>query len=175
MPVRRLKGQKGPALVYVTTTCIDWLPIFSDREAAKCIARQLGETAKAMNTAIVAYVVMPTHMHALLGFPDVKELSNFMQTFKSLSSRSIKALDFRNFKNFLHKNGMFSLWKRGFDDLIIFSEEQFWTKLTYIHENPVRAGLVEKATDWEFSSAKDWALGENGLSTIDKTFFKRQR
>lgn len=27
----------------------------------------------------------------------------------------------------------------------------------YIHENPVKAGLVKNATDWEFSSAKDFA------------------
>ena len=27
----------------------------------------------------------------------------------------------------------------------------------YIHQNPVKAGLVKKATDWEFSSARDYA------------------
>ena len=32
----------------------------------------------------------------------------------------------------------------------------------YIHENPVKSGLVEHATDWEFSSARDYAGIGNG-------------
>ena len=32
----------------------------------------------------------------------------------------------------------------------------------YIHQNPVKAGLVKKATDWEFSSAKDFANIRDG-------------
>ena len=40
-------------------------------------------------------------------------------------------------------------------------------KLRYIHENPVRAGIVEKAEEYKYSSAKDYA-GEQGLITIEK-------
>ncbi len=32
----------------------------------------------------------------------------------------------------------------------------------YIHQNPVKAGLVKTLTDWEFSSAKDYASLRNG-------------
>jgi len=32
----------------------------------------------------------------------------------------------------------------------------------YIHQNPVKAGLVQKATEWEFSSARDYAGFRNG-------------
>jgi putative transposase len=32
----------------------------------------------------------------------------------------------------------------------------------YIHQNPVKAGLVQKTTDWEFSSARDYAGFRNG-------------
>ena len=174
MPVRRLKNSKGRALVFVTTTCAGWLPVFSDRGAAECITKQLGDTAIAMSTSVVAYVVMTSHVHAMLGFRDIAILPKFMQKFKSLSSRSIKTLDIKSFKGFLYENGKFRLWKRRFDDLIIYSEEQFWTKLTYIHENPVRAGLVEKTVDWKFSSARDWLNGEKGPIAIDKTFFRRK-
>ena len=32
----------------------------------------------------------------------------------------------------------------------------------YIHQNPVKAKLVKKTVDWEFSSAKDYAGLRNG-------------
>jgi len=38
----------------------------------------------------------------------------------------------------------------------IFSEAMFMQKVNYIHLNPVRAGLVEKATDYRWSSARIW-------------------
>lgn len=42
-----------------------------------------------------------------------------------------------------------------------------WSKLDYIHLNPVRAGLVVKASDYIYSSASNSANGESIL-TIEK-------
>jgi len=35
----------------------------------------------------------------------------------------------------------------------LFNDEKTREKLTYMHENPVRAGLVARPCDWRFSSA----------------------
>jgi putative transposase len=40
--------------------------------------------------------------------------------------------------------------------------EYLQTCFRYIHNNPVKAALVEKETDWEFSSARDFAFLRNG-------------
>jgi len=40
------------------------------------------------------------------------------------------------------------------------------SKMKYIHENPVRAGIVEKSEDFLFSSARDYS-GLKGLIEID--------
>ena len=40
--------------------------------------------------------------------------------------------------------------------LSIFSEAMFMQKVSYIHNNPVRAGLVERAIDYRWSSARIW-------------------
>jgi hypothetical protein len=37
--------------------------------------------------------------------------------------------------------------------LSIFSEQKFMEKVNYIHQNPVKAGLVERAVDYRWSSA----------------------
>ena len=43
-------------------------------------------------------------------------------------------------------------------------------KIEYIHYNPVRKGLVEKAEDWKYSSAGDYQLDRKGLLDIVKNF-----
>jgi len=62
------------------------------------------------------------------------------------------------------------LWKPRFDDLIVTSERQLKIKMEYIHNNPVKAGLVEQAEDWTYSSAVDWLTDRSGLITIDKEY-----
>jgi REP element-mobilizing transposase RayT len=151
----------GPALAFVTTTVADWNPVFASSGAAEEVASQLAETGRFFDVAIIGYVVMPTHIHALLGFPDITKLSRFMQAFKGLTARRIRELE-------EGKSG--TLWMRRFDDVIVYSEKQFRTKLEYIHNNPVEAGLAGSPTDWPCSSARDWLLNEPGLIEITKSW-----
>jgi type I restriction enzyme R subunit len=55
----------------------------------------------------------------------------------------------------LQRKGRF--WFREYFDRYIRNEPHFANAVRYIHENPVQAGLVDRAEDWEFSSAKLWA------------------
>jgi putative transposase len=170
MPVTRIKGIEGPAIVFVTTKTVNWIPIFSIESAAYEVTMQLGETSQAMDASIVGYTIMPTHIHIILGLKEISHLSEFMQSFKSISSRRLKCLDLGMLKEPLWRTGKFRLWNRRFDDLIVYSQKQFKTKLDYIHNNPVRAGLVMESIDWKYSSARDWLIEETGLIKIDKKF-----
>ena len=50
----------------------------------------------------------------------------------------------------------YSLWQKEKNVLSVFSEVMFMQKINYIHLNPVRAGLVERAIDYRWSSARIW-------------------
>ena len=55
-----------------------------------------------------------------------------------------------------------------YDDVAVFTEEQFRIKLNYIHNNPVKAGLVTEQYSYQYSSAKNWETGiSEGLITFD--------
>ena len=43
----------------------------------------------------------------------------------------------------------------------------FWTKLNYIHNNPVKAGLVSKAEDYKYSSARNYIKGDHSVLQVD--------
>ena len=68
------------------------------------------------------------------------------------------------------RNYEYSLWQTEKNVFPIISERTFMQKLNYIHNNPVRASLVEKATDYRWSSARIWAGRplENEPLLVDK-------
>ena len=170
MVVRKRLNIKGKALVFVTMTVHKWKAIFSNKTIAEIILNQLKESLVFFKVSLVGYVLMPSHLHALLGFEKAELLSKFVQSFKILSAKKVKGIERFNTDDDSHSRGQFSLWKPRFDDLVIMSENQFKVKLDYIHNNPVKAGLVKKPTDWVNSSALDWLTDKTGPLQIDKEF-----
>jgi putative transposase len=168
MVVRKRLNLDCGGLAYVTTTVKDWIPVFGDEEAATAALGQLAETTKFFGATIDGYVLTPSHLHWIIRLPMTSELSPLVKSFKSLSSRKMKALKIAKFRPLFHEAGSFRLWKPRFDDFIIRTPEQFLVKLNYIHENPVRAGLVETAIDYKYSSAADWLDERRGLIEINK-------
>jgi putative transposase len=168
MVIRRRLPVSGKALVFVTTTAADWKPLFAKPKIAKLCLNQLQESLGYFNVSLIGYVLMPHHLHLLLGFCEIKKLSRFMQSFKILSSKKIK--EELQVERRISSDDKFHLWQPRFDDLIIVSEDQFRIKLDYIHKNPVKAGIVSEMTDYPYSSARDWHKGETGMIAIDKNF-----
>ncbi|MCZ7669209.1 MAG: transposase [Chloroflexi bacterium] len=95
---------------------------------------------------LLAWVIMPNHVHVLietmLGFP----LDEIIQSWKSFTAHQANDL--------LGRSGQF--WFPDYFDRYIRNERHYDNVVRYIHENPVKAGLVSKAMDWPFSSAKLW-------------------
>ncbi len=170
MPVRMRHKLDGPALFFITTTVVDWLPIFQRHDLAVAVLEQFAETSRIRQVSIAGYVLLPSHLHALVGMNPGSRLTNYVQAFKSLSSRRVKMMDIKEYQQSLYRSGRYSLWRRGFDDLVISSDKQFRIKLEYIHNNPVKAGIVTAAVGYSYSSAGDWLGERHGFIEIDKSF-----
>jgi len=85
-----------------------------------------------------ACVVMPDHVHLLLT-PQQKPVSYVMNLIKgSFSHRAASS---------------FPDWQRGFADHLILDRDHFESRRDYIHQNPVRAGLVTSSELYPYSSA----------------------
>jgi len=154
-------------VVFITTTVLNWLPVFNNDKAAKTVLMTLKDNLEHYQCCLLGYVLMPSHIHCILCMSDMANLSRFMQTFKILSSKRIKALELPGFHKKLRYKNDFRLWKPRYDDLVINSEKQFLIKLKYIHLNPVRAGLVQRVKDWKYSSAGDWLVGKPGIIPVE--------
>ena len=65
----------------------------------------------------------------------------------------------------------FKIWEDRFDDLYLNQEKTLLVKFNYIHNNPVRAGLVKRPEDYPYSSARNYFLKtKDGILEVDIDF-----
>jgi REP element-mobilizing transposase RayT len=113
---------------------------------------------------LFAYVVMPDHLHTIVG--SELEPSRVLQYINGIINRRvIQFLKQGGYEWSLEKlrhaemrrNYRHSLWDHHPNAKLLPSEEMFLQKVRYVHQNPVRAGLVDRLEDYRFSSARIWA------------------
>jgi len=153
----------GPALFFVTTSTLDRIDLFDSNHKLSQANEILFNVVKLHSSILMGYVLMPNHVHLLIGTQQGgDQISKFVHSFKGNVRKEIA--------------GDRSIWQKRFDDLMIATEDQFRIKLEYIHWNPVKRGLVEKPEDWKYSSYRFWALGEeNPLLVKDFLWLERGR
>ena len=106
----------------------------------------------------VGFVLMPDHIHLLTWLANPAELNRFLHGLKRMSSFRIRQWHERNASHYFDGFGQGDrFWKRKSYTFNIYSESRLREKLDYMHLNPVRAGLVKRAEDWKWSSAR-WYL-----------------
>ena len=108
------------------------------------------------------FVIMPDHVHALIWFPELGQLSPFMHEWKRQSSLRIRAWYRENASNYVADFGEGKrFWQPKYFPFEIYTTRKAEEKLRYLHLNPVRAGLVERAVDWPWSSARWYEQGQS--------------
>jgi REP element-mobilizing transposase RayT len=93
---------------------------------------------------LIAWVVMPNHVHVMIEQFEGHPLDKIIHSWKSYTATEAN--------NHLKRRGQF--WYPDYYDRYIRDERHFANAVNYIHNNPVKIGLVERAEDWEFSSAR---------------------
>lgn len=98
---------------------------------------------------IIAYCLMPTHVHLILKQLKENGISDYMR----------KILDgYTRYFNTIHKRKG-PLWESKFKNILVENDEQLNHLVRYTHLNPTSAQLVNKPEDWLYSSYREY-LGE---------------
>lgn len=106
------------------------------------VLRELKASRMSHDIFLFSFVIMPDHLHLLL-YPREAMLSDVLRDFKCKSAFSLRKL----------RSNPSPIWQPRFFDSVCRRVRVFWEKMDYIHQNPVRAGLVACAGEWEWSSA----------------------
>ncbi len=133
-----------------------------------------------LKTKVFAYVLMPNHFHCIIQSSNKGDVSLLMQRWKSLTARKIIAYCLHNKRDWLNrfanaagkykrqKDESYQVWLPRFDDFAIRDEDQFLTKLNYIHGNPLKHNLVDECSKYKFSSFSNYHGGDNSYIKITK-------
>lgn len=122
-------------------------------------AIRLGLIGSQKYVEIIAYCVMPTHLHLILKQNSTEGVSRFMS--KLLNSYS-------RYFNIRHKR-IGPLWSGRFKNVLVRGDEQLLHLTRYIHLNPTSANIVDKPEEWEFSSYREYIGELIGNSSICET------
>jgi putative transposase len=157
---------------FLTFSCYQSLPLFANDAIKDNFVEVLDAVRKKMRFRLFGWVIMPNHVHLLLlpslpDYPVAKILKTLKSAFANVVLRRWQELVAPILRRLRDSKGKLHFWQRGGGyDRNIYTEEEFLEKLQYIHDNPSRASLVEKATDWPWSSAR-WYEGDRAGSLLE--------
>ena len=104
---------------------------------------------------ILAYCVMPNHFHMVLRPMKGEELSKWMHWLTTNHVRQYHQ----------HYGTSGHLWHGRFKNFIVQEDAHLLAVVRYVEANPVRAGLVGSAKDWEWSSHQENARSKSRMLT----------
>jgi REP element-mobilizing transposase RayT len=165
---------------FITATVVDWVDVFSRKVYKDIVIESLDFCIKNKGMILYGYVIMTNHIHMVVQSENGK-LSDLLRDFKKFTARKIldtiesepesrkdwmlKRFEFACRSH--SRNEKYQFWQYGNHPEEIYTEKFLWQKLDYIHLNPVRAGIVEKASHYLHSSASNYVNGE-GILQIQK-------
>ena len=165
----KIRNQK--AIHFVTFSIVYWVYLFSRQAYRDLIVDNLNFCHKEKGLTIYAWVIMSNHLHLIIQSKEGK-LSDIIRDFKSFTSKrlieAIKTNIQESRKDWLvwmferaakkHKrNSKYQIWTHNNHPEELESNKFFHQKIDYIHNNPVRAGIVQNPEDYLYSSAVDYA------------------
>lgn len=165
---------------FVSFAVVHWIDIFTQKDYCLIFLESLRYCQKEKGLIVFAWVIMPSHVHLIIGTRD-KPMQDIMRDLKSYTSRKIKeeiyahASEGRNerlIKIFERagrvnkKNKQWQLWQQDNHPIELWDNYMIDNKLEYLHNNPVKAEIVSKPEDYLWSSAGDYA-DKKGLIDLE--------
>ncbi len=104
------------------------------------------ENIEKFNLILLAYVIMDNHMHMCLYHENIEDVSKFMHIVNS---------KFANYYN-KRENRVGYLFRNRFYSQEIQDRQQLYNVIAYIHNNPVKAGIIKNLGEYKYSSYREF-------------------
>jgi REP element-mobilizing transposase RayT len=155
---------------FITCTVVKWINLFEVDTYRDLLIDSLIYCQKNKGLNVFAYVIMPSHIHLLVRAEN-DDLSKIICDFKKYTSKKIieqlhkdsdisgdailKVFEFEASKH--SRNKTYQVWIQNNHPIEVYSNKFIKQKVDYIHNNPVKAGLVDHPEDYLYSSARNYA------------------
>lgn len=166
---------------FVTFTVVGWLDVFSREEYKEKLLESLKYCQQEKGLLIHAWVIMTNHVHLIISSKSY-QIYEVIRDLKKYTSRqiiqAIKDNPYESRKEWLlnmfafvakrnHKVRDYQFWQHGYHPVELNNEEMLEQRLGYLHDNPVRSGMVWESWHYKYSSAIDYCTLNKGLLQIE--------
>ncbi|SIQ92142.1 REP element-mobilizing transposase RayT [Mucilaginibacter lappiensis] len=171
---------RNPEEVYfVTFTIVDWVDVFTRPSYKQLIIESLIYCQQQKGLEVYSYCLMTNHLHLLVSAKHPATLPDIIRDFKKYTSKEIVKLiqnepesrrdwilyRFQYHTKYSSRVQDYKVWQDGYHGIACDNASILSQKLDYIHNNPVRAGIVIVSEHYQYSSAANYS-GEEGMMNV---------
>ena len=163
---------------FISTTIINFIKIFTTDRYCDILIDNIKHYQKRYEFEILAYCIMPSHFHWIINTNTLKgNVSAIMRDIKKYSSweileqlRADQSPLLMKFQTKSLPGQKYQFWMHRFDDLVIRNQKMLWNEIRYIHNNPVKAGIVNRPEDYKYSSARNYLFDDHSVLVVEKSW-----
>jgi len=167
-------------MYFLTMTVANWVDVFTRPVYKQLIVDALKYNQENKGLIIYGWCLMSNHLHLLAEGEENKNLSDILRDFKKFTSKAIikeiqhnatesrkkwMLSEFEYAGRINKKIKNYKFWQDGNEAKEIHTSDFMQQKLDYIHNNPVKAEIVDEPEDYRYSSARNYA-GDIGLLEV---------
>ncbi len=176
------KIRNKEAIHFITFAVTEWVDVFTRKEYRDILLESIKYCQHSKGLILYCWCIMSNHLHLVISATE-NNPSDILRDFKKFTSKQIiKAIQehqgesrkdwmlkiFKLAGEQNSRNKEYQFWRQENHPKEMFSDDFINQKINYIHNNPVAAGIVEKAEEYLYSSAKDYYNGKNcGLLKLE--------
>jgi REP element-mobilizing transposase RayT len=169
------------ALHFVTFSTVQWVDALSRPDYKDIVIDSLRYCIVNKGLILYAYVIISNHVHLIISAEEGVQLSDILRDLKKFTSKHlIEVIEnnpqesrrswmlwlFRSAGQANSNNQNYQFWQQDNHPIQLSDNQMMEQRLYYIHENPVKAGLVSEPHHYVYSSAIDYAGGKGLLDIV---------
>lgn len=178
---RKYKIRDQSQLYFITFAVVGWIDVFTRREYCDILIESLKYCQREKGLVLWAWCIMSNHVHLIVSRSKAFLIEAIIRDFTKYTSvqlcRTIAANRSASRRDWMlsyfsraavesKKHSQYMFWQNDYRPVELSTKAIMDQKLAYIHDNPVRAGILERGEDYVYSSAKDYYSGTQGLLDI---------
>ena len=180
-PVSRRYFAPGQ-LQFITSSVYRRRRLFDSLRLRGLFVEVLRQWRQVTGFLLIGWVLMPEHFHLLIKPEPAESTSAILQELKKRSAQQIIPILSANQQHAwcramlagfrlpptVHCDSYYRVWNRRFYPYGVYSHEKRLEKLNYMHNNPVKRGLVQSPDEWPWSSYRFYYLNDSSHLSMDR-------
>ena len=173
------------AVYFLTFTVTDWVDVFTRLNYRNIIVESLDYCRKNKGLKLYAWCLMTNHIHLVCSVDQPFRMTDFIRDFKQFTAKKVlhdiqtlpeSRRDWMLYRfefagKFDIRIEKYRFWQDKSHPVELPTNEMIDQRIHYIHQNPVRTGLVAREEDYLYSSARNYAGLSNVLEIDEIDYF----